>query len=209
MTVYPFFENIDNKTFLIAGGGEVARGKVERLLQFTSKIIVVAQTTSIRSVRVLRRTLTPENLDEILPMGDYVIAATDDPSLNEEIARCCQKHRIPVNVVDCPRLCSFLFPGVIKRGDLTIGISTGGTSPAYARELRMAIEKTLPPHIGGILERMGRLRAAVPKQVASQKDRKVCYEQILALLLETDNQASPEDVQRIIDRFVQSPGTDA
>lgn len=203
MTVYPLFENIDHKTFLIAGGGEVAQRKVDRLLSFTSKIIVVAEETSIRSVRVLRRKLTPDNLGEFLPMGDYVIAATDDAALNEQIAHFCQENRIPVNVVDCPSLCSFIFPSVIKRGDLTIGISTGGTSPAYARELRMAIEKTLPPHIGGILERMGKLRPAVPKEIRSQKDRKACYEEILSLLLETDNAADDAEVQAVIDRYAK------
>lgn len=201
MTVYPVFENIDGKTFLIVGGGEVARRKVQRLLQFTSNIIVVASETDIRSVRVVRRPLTMTDLNDTLPLGDYVIAATDDSVLNSEIAAYCRTHRIPVNVVDCPKECTFIFPSVIKRGDLTIGISTNGTSPAYARELRMAIEKTLPPRIGSILERMGQLRTVVPETIHSQKDRKDCYEEILDLLLKTDNEASGEDVRTIIENY--------
>lgn len=197
MTVFPLFENIDRKTFLIVGGGAVAKRKVERLLAFTSRIIVIAEETDITGVKVLRRKLALADLE----LGDFVIAATNDRETNRAIAGYCSEHRIPVNVVDDPELCSFIFPSVVKRGDLTIGISTGGTSPAYAQLLRKTLEHELPSHIGGILERMGALRSVVPAQVPEQDRRARCYREILSQLLLDNNATTDKEIDDIIYRW--------
>ena len=70
----------------------------------------------------------------------------------EEIASLCGQYRIPVNVVDVPRLCSFYFPGLITKGDLTVSISTGGTCPAAAACLRERIENAIPDGTEDVLE---------------------------------------------------------
>ncbi|MEE3420987.1 MAG: bifunctional precorrin-2 dehydrogenase/sirohydrochlorin ferrochelatase [Lachnospiraceae bacterium] len=197
MTVFPLFENIDRKTFLIVGGGNVARRKVERLLQFTNRIVVIAEETDISGVKVIRRPFALTDLDR----GDFVIAATDDRELNQQIAGYCNEHRIPVNVVDDPELCSFIFPSVVKRGDLAIGISTGGTSPAYSQLLRKTLERNLPSQIGGILERMGKLRSVVPQQVPEQERRARCYKEILSELLLSNNATSDKEIDAIIYRW--------
>lgn len=197
MTVFPLFENIDRKTFLIVGGGAVAKRKVERLSAFTNRIIVIAEETDITGVRVLRRKLALPDLD----MGDFVVAATNDQETNRAIADYCNEHRIPVNVVDDPKLCSFIFPSVVKRGDLTIGISTGGTSPAYAQLLRKTLEHELPSQIGGILERMGALRSVVPAKVPEQDRRARCYREILSQLLLDNNATTDKEINDIIYRW--------
>lgn len=202
MTVFPLFENIDQRTFVIVGGGDVARRKVERLLSFTNRITVIAEETDLtpaNGVRILRKKLAMQDLDQ----ADFVIAATSDRALNREIAGYCSANRIPVNVVDDPALCTFIFPSIIKRGDLTIGISTGGASPAYARMLRKSIEDMLPEHIGSILETMGRLRRTVPKTVHRQADRSACYREILALLLASDGDVSAEAIEEIIRKWAE------
>lgn len=197
MTVFPLFENIDHKTFLIIGGGNVARRKVEKLMAFTNRIVVIAGETEITGVKVIRRDFAMSDL----AMGDFVIAATDEREKNRQIADYCREHRIPVNVVDDPELCSFIFPSVVKRGDLTIGISTGGTSPAYAQLLRKTLERNLPSQIGGILERMGRLRAVVPEQIPEQERRAGCYREILSELLVSNNATSDKEIEDIIYRW--------
>ncbi|MDO4615143.1 MAG: bifunctional precorrin-2 dehydrogenase/sirohydrochlorin ferrochelatase [Lachnospiraceae bacterium] len=197
MTVFPLFENIDNKVFLIVGGGMTAKRKVQKLLTFTSRIIVIAEETDISNVRVLRKKV---DLEDLL-LGDFVIAATDDRARNREIAEFCKINRIPVNVVDDPELCSFIFPSVIKRGDLSVGISTGGASPLYSSHLRKEIEDLLPDHIGGILERMSALRKAVPSRIKDQKDRAECYGKILTALLASDNAADDTEIEAIISSY--------
>lgn len=197
MTVFPLFENIDGKTFLIIGGGNTAARKVGRLLQFTNRIIVVAEETDITGVKVIRRPFEESDLER----ADFVIAATDDRALNRRIAAACREHRIPINVVDDPELCSFIFPSVVKRGDLTVGISTSGTSPAYASLLRRTLEKNLPDHIGGILERMGALRRTVPALIPDQKRRAQCYKAVLSELLVRDNNVSDEEINEIVETY--------
>lgn len=199
MTVYPLFENIDGRTFLIIGGGKVAAGKVRRLLQFTNRIVVVAEETEITGVKVLRKTYEPSDLER----GDYVIVATSNRALNREIAAECRAQRIPVNVVDDPELCSFIFPSVIKKGDLTIGISTGGTSPAYAQQLRKEIEDSLPEDIAPILERMARLRKTTPSRIKDGTRRAECYRRILALLL-ADSKAGEDAIEAVIREYEDS-----
>ncbi len=194
MTVFPLFENIDNKVFVIVGGGMTAKRKVQKLKSFTSRILVIAEETDMQDVRVLRKQVEMQDL----LLGDFVIAATDDRAKNREIAEFCSANRIPVNVVDDPELCSFIFPSVIKRGDLSVGISTGGASPLYSRHLREEIEDLLPDHIGGILERMSALRKVVPKRIPDQKARADCYGKILAALLASDNGTEDAEIEEII-----------
>lgn len=200
MTVFPLFENIDQKTFLIVGGGDVAKRKVDRLLRFTNRIIVIAKKTNIKGtggVKVLKKDMQLSDLE----LGDFVIAATDDKAVNRSVAEYCRSHKIPVNVVDNPELCSFIFPSIVKRGDLTIGISTGGTSPAYAQLMRKTLEKNLPDHIGGILERMGKLRKTVPSLVPEQDRRAKCYKEILSELLVRDNQVGDDEINEIVRKW--------
>ena len=64
-----------------------------------------------------------------LPKGHgFVIAATDDREVNRGIAALCRERGIPVNAVDDKEQCTFLFPALVKRGDLTVGVSTAGAS---------------------------------------------------------------------------------
>ena len=142
MSYFPFYTNISNKTFLIIGGGTVALEKVDRLRRFTDSIIVIAPLTEIKGmevktpirgadrVQILRR----EYREEDLPLGDYVVAATGIREVDRRVAEDCRRRKIPVNIVDDQAYCDFIFPGIVKRGPLTVAISTSGTSPAYPGE---------------------------------------------------------------------------
>ena len=74
------------------------------------------------------------------------------------LSRRCQARAIPVNVVDEPRLCSFLMPAVVHRGPVTVAISTGGRSPLLAMLLRQAIDAFLPHRLGDLAEQGRRAR---------------------------------------------------
>jgi siroheme synthase-like protein len=87
-----------------------------------------------------------------------VIAATSNRKFNERVARLSRRKRIWVNVVDDPELCDFTVPAVVERGPLQIAISTGGTSPLFARRLREELEKVIHPSTGRMLEKIGKIR---------------------------------------------------
>lgn len=194
MTLFPFYEDIENKTFLVIGGGEVAKEKIGRLRLFTDKLIVVAKETDIRDADVRQKAFE----DSDLALGDICIVATSDRQLNSHIAELCKKQGIPVNVVDDRSLCSFIFPSIVKRGALTVSITTSGKSPAYARRLRREIEAALPEHIEDILERMEMLRKIVPEYIIEQRPRGNMYKQILEKLLETENRVTDEELLEMI-----------
>lgn len=167
MTLFPFFENIEDKTFLVIGGGKVAKGKINRLKQFTDNIIIISDITDITGFKVIEKQFEENDLT----LGDYVISASNDRELNKRISLLCQERGIPVNVVDDPELCTFVFPSLIKRGDLTVGICTGGKSPAVSKYIRKEIENILPENIESIIDEMGALRERLKAEIPNQKDR--------------------------------------
>lgn len=206
MKVFPFFENIEGKEFLIVGGGRVAAEKVMRLIPFADDIHVVGTWVSdeIRQmadgraqIRVEERPFAEEDLDG----ADYCIAATDVYEVNRGIHDLCMQRKIPVNVVDTMELCEFIFPSLIKRGDLTVAISTAGKSPAMARFVKKQVESVLPDEIEGMLERLGALRQVLPSRISEQKKRGRAYKEIMELLLETGNTASDEAVYAVIETY--------
>ena len=189
MKLFPFFQDIEGKTFLVVGGGAVAAEKVQRLQAFTDRIVVIAERSEISGVTVLRRPFAEADLS----LADYCICATDNAELNARIAGLCAERGIPVNVADDPALCSFVFPALVRRGDLVIGITTGGKSPAYASLLREQIETMLPEHVETVLERLGGMRRSLRRRVPEQAKRRRICRLLLKTLLETRGEA-PEEV---------------
>lgn len=177
MTLFPFFENIENKIFLVVGGGKVAKGKINRLKQFTDNIIVIANESDIDDY--IQKDFEESDLD----LADYVIGASNDRELNKRISLLCQERGIPVNVVDDPALCTFIFPSLIKRGDLTVGICTGGKSPAVSKYIRKEIENILPENIESIIDEMGALRERLKAEVPNQQERsKILKSKLIELM---------------------------
>lgn len=197
MTLFPFFMDVSDKTFLIVGGGAVAKEKIASLRRFDVGLVVVAEETDIQDVPVVRKSFEPADLDG----ADFVIGATANRELNRQIAECCKERGLPVNIVDDAELCTFFMPSMVKRGDLTVAISTNGTSPAYARQVREQVEQEIPENIGDILVRMGELRKIVPERVAEQGKRKKLYQEILAELIARDNGFLDEEVEAIIRKY--------
>ncbi len=141
MAYFPFYIELRGKRGVIIGGGSIARRKIEKLLPFGSSLIVIAPEIDDEiltlPVMVVRRRFLESDLDGAF----FVIAATDDSRLNARIADLCHTRAILCNVVDDPAHCSFIFPALVKTDEATVGISTNGTCPGFARLLRERIEK--------------------------------------------------------------------
>lgn len=175
MPFFPFFKDITNMKVLIVGGGNVAFRKAEKLDAYDPEITVVAPvcTYGFRNleVKIIDRKFRDSDITRDL---GFVIAATDDETLNRRIAMLCSDRDIPVNVVDEPELCTFLFPALVNRGDLSVGISTSGASPAASAWLRKEVEKILPPDMEDILMKMKKERSLLKEQTEDQKIRSIC-----------------------------------
>lgn len=214
MQLFPFFQDITDKKFVVIGSGRVASEKIERLKMFTDNIEIVSSVSAKPQpdspnpdhyqTQESGQGFRQKSAVEALSGADYCICATDDRDLNRCIAEECSKRGIFVNVVDDPELCTFVFPALVKKGDLVIGISTQGTSPAYAGDLRRQIEADLPDNIEEILDRMGNIRKWLPDNVPNQKDRKQVYRVVLAALLESDGEITDSEIDNIVKQCISA-----
>ncbi|MBI5847047.1 MAG: bifunctional precorrin-2 dehydrogenase/sirohydrochlorin ferrochelatase [Nitrospirae bacterium] len=169
---YPAFLNLNGKKAVVVGGGAIAERKTLSLLKAGAAVTVVSPVLTPR----LNNEKTKKSITHITRCyrkGDLrgsilVVAATDDPSVNRQVAADAPAL---VNVVDVPTECSFVVPSVIKRGPLTIAISTGGVSPAFSKTMRQELEKIYGPEIGRYLNFVADIRKKALAGISDKKKR--------------------------------------
>ena len=143
---YPVFLDLKGRACVIVGGGEIAERKIAGLLECGAVITMVSPrvTPGIRAhadagdIRWEAR----EYADGDLKGAFLAIASTDDEDVNKAVHEEASREGIVLNVVDRTALCSFIAPAVVRRGEVTVALSTGGASPALARKLRETLEKS-------------------------------------------------------------------
>jgi len=179
----PIFFKTDRQPCLVVGGGEVALRKVKQLLRVNADVHVEAPDLH-EQLRELAQagkiTCHPTTFSEDL-LTNYVlvIAATDDAEINKNISKIAKNHKIPVNVVDNPELCSFIMPSIIDRDPVQIAVSTGGASPVLARLLRARLETMIPAAYGHLASLMQDFRARVKQRFPDARRRRRFWEQVL------------------------------
>jgi len=167
MAYFPAFLKLDNKKILIVGGGNIAYEKLEHLLDFTKDLHVIAEEYCDKMLQRIKS----ENLEyekRGYKEGDIkdfaiVIVAVDSIELQAEIFQESKKYNCLCNAVDSVNYCDFIFPSYIKKGDLTIAVSTSGASPAMAKHLRQYLQNMIPSTIVEFLQEMKALRKSLPK----------------------------------------------
>jgi precorrin-2 dehydrogenase len=156
------FLDLRGRRCLVVGGGEIGERKARALLQCGARVTVVspAVTRGLAALaavgRVVDRRRTFRRSD--LRGCALVVAATGDPSVDAAVAALGRRARVLVNVVDRPELCDFILPSVLQRGELQIAVSTGGRSPALAREIRRRLEALFGPEYAELIARTGEAR---------------------------------------------------
>jgi precorrin-2 dehydrogenase/sirohydrochlorin ferrochelatase len=177
MKTYPIFARLTGKPCLVVGGGAVGERKVRDLKEAGARVTVVsrgltpglAEMAGQGEIRHLQGDFHPTHLEGMA----LVFGATDDPAVNGEVSAAAQARGLWVNIADAPELCTFIVPAQVRRGDLTLAISTGGASPALARKLRQELEQHFGPEYGPYLtllravrERLLALRRGHPDNAA-------------------------------------------
>ncbi len=158
MNSFPFMKVIEGRNCLLVGGGNVALRKAEKLIPFGPVLTVCADSLRKEFLKLPVKVLRCGYDNSLLNDMEFVVAATDDRMVNAQIAKDCRERGIAVNSVDDPSNCDFFFPALICRGDVTIGISTGGASPALAAVVREYLESVLPADLSDISKECARLR---------------------------------------------------
>jgi len=172
---YPLFFDIREKLCLVVGGGKVAVRKVKDLLGAGATVRVVAPKISTPLTRLAAKGKI-ELVEREYLMGDLknaalVFAVTNDERVNMHISRDAKKRNLPVNVADNPNLCSFIVPAQIKKGPVTVAISTGGAAPGMAARLKKDIEVVLSYETIRYITVVARFRNMLMKRISSRSAR--------------------------------------
>lgn len=228
MAYFPIYVNLEQKRILIVGGGRVALRKVKALLEYGPYILVVApkiiqelyqmeesgkeeaetgkQTDYKTAKAAYQRQLTLERRKfekEDLKAADIVIAATDSPAENSRIYKLCKQDGKPVNVVDVPAQCDFIFPAIIKKKDLVVSVSTGGKSPMFAAKLKRELENRIPDYYGELVETLGIWRNRILTEVSDVKRRKRIFEALIEKGKKQDGKLSEKEIECVIKKEVR------
>ena len=152
MALFPLFVELAGRRCLVVGGGGVAERKVESLLAAGARVTVVSPTLT-PTLAALATTRRVAHVARHFAPGDLrgaalAFAATDDGAVNGAVAREGRRRGIWVNAADDPVHCDAILPALVRRGPVTVAISTGGASPAMARATRERIDAALPPAYG-------------------------------------------------------------
>lgn len=175
---------IEGKHFLVIGGGKVASRKLDLLVVRGADTTLIAPGIDERIkalekqslVKVIDKQYDSSDLDQ----ADYVIAATDDKDLNHQIYEECQIRNIPINVVDDPKHCDFIFPSILRRGPVTFTVSTGGGSPFLSAFLRQIMENAFGEEWEFIAKLAEKYRKYVMEKFKGRDDIKAdCYKRFL------------------------------
>ena len=131
---FPMFIDLFEKNVVVIGGGTIASRRVNTLVNFTEKMVIVSPKLT-------------ENLQKLYQQGkigwkqsEYQIEQikTDCKKLEKEMGR-----QILVSVIDDRELCDFYFPSIVETEDVVIGINSGGKSPSLTKQIRKEVEEVL------------------------------------------------------------------
>jgi siroheme synthase-like protein len=156
MRYYPIYLNLTDKLSIIVGGGTIAEGKVTSLLEADAKVVIIAPevTPAVRELAESGRVTWEQRAyrDGDLEGAAIAISATDDPEVNHRVWDEANRRGILINVVDDVPYCNFIAPAIVRRGDITIAISTNGKMPALAAHMRREMDKSFGDEYLQLLE---------------------------------------------------------
>ena len=185
MKYYPVNLDIKNKKCLVIGGGSVSSRKVETLLECGAALTVVspAVTKKIQKladngfIKLKKRPYKTSDIDEKVFL---VIGATDNDELNKQIHKDAEQFNLLCNIADRPKVCNFILPAIVHRGDLVIAVSTSGKSPAFAKKLRQRLEKEYGDEYAKFLQLMGAIRKKLLSCEHEPEAHKHLFEQLIS-----------------------------
>ncbi|MDF1614262.1 precorrin-2 dehydrogenase/sirohydrochlorin ferrochelatase family protein [Desulfurivibrio dismutans] len=184
MGFFPVCLQLEQRPCIVVGGGEVARRKVEGLLACGAAVKVVspqlqgdlARRQAAGEIDWLAR----EYREGDLAGAFLVIAATDDQDVQARVHAEAERDNLLLNVADVPKWCNLILPAVVRRGEMTIAISTGGASPALAGKLRRELEECFGFEYEALLCLLAALRPLVLARGGDHRENKKLFKALVA-----------------------------
>lgn len=207
--LYPIFVELAGRPCLVVGGGPVAAGRAAKLAEHGAHVRLVSpEVTPELSEMVASGTIAEHRARPYRP-GDLdgcllVIAATDRGDVNAEVRRDAEALGVLCNVVDGPPHGDFAVPSTVRRGDLTIAVSTGGASPAVARRVAADLAATLGPEWGALTALLRETRDELKRRHPDMPGRREAVGRLMAsdvlrLLADGDEAGARALARRVLD----------
>ena len=203
MNVYPIFLTaLQSRRCLVIGGDNEAERKVEGLLAANASVTVISETltdnmtlwANQHRIAWLPRTWQPGDLEGVW----LAIATTRDCALATRLKDEAEQHGVLLNVTDDVPHSNFVAGSVMRRGSLTIAVSTSGCSPALAARIRQQMEQRFGPEYADFLELLGELRQPVSARYPSFEARKLLWTQLLdSDMLDLLRKGQPDQARRL------------
>lgn len=165
MPLFPAFLDISQGIVLVVGEGHEADSKAGKMTPFCRAVVRCPYPPRYEAVPAL-----------------VILAEKDHPD-NELWAAHFRGLGVTVNVADRPELCDFIFPSLIVRGDVSLGLATNGKAPALSALLRRRIEEALPEDLEAITAAAAELTAELRKTIPDPHARGEAIRQRLRELL--------------------------
>ena len=187
MADFPLFINMEGRKVIVIGGGAVALRKIRILKEYGADIQVISSKI-LDDLKLLADNKNlgwfSENMAEYklacLNEAFRVICASDNEAVNQMAAAHCRKHDILVDCANPGEVSDCVFPSVVRRGNVVIGISTSGGVPALTRHLREKIEALIPEWYGELEIKLRQKRRELKMSGLSQPDRRKYLRQWIA-----------------------------
>ena len=185
---YPINLDVEGKVCIVIGGGHVAYRKVNGLINAKAKIILIAPNICDELKQLINDNKIEWRQDTYsngcLPEGLLLIAATNDVKVNEMAAvEATNKHML-VNIVnkidDNVYNNNFTIPSIIRRGKLTLTISTEGNSPALSKMIRLYLENQINDNFAKWLERLLKIRDEVKIKIKDANERESFWRNVMS-----------------------------
>ena len=203
---YPVYLDLRGKPCVVIGGGEIGERKVESLVESSAEVTLISPDVTRRLQELAqagRIAWHPRRYRQGDLKGAFLaIAATDVRDVNQAIAAEAQEEKVVLNVVDDAPLCSFIAPSIVKRGDVTLAISTGGSSPALARKLKESIQDSDLLRYADLADVLSKARSLV-KQQRMVVDADRWQEGITECLIDLVNSGRSEEALDELMSFLQ------
>jgi siroheme synthase-like protein len=159
---YPIVLDLTGVPVLVVGGGQIAARKASGLLEAGARLTVVAPVVGSDLAAAAAMVHERQYLSADIIGHQLVLTATDDPTVNAQVAIDARQAGVWVNSADDPENCSFILPALARRGPVVVAVGTDGSSPALARHLRDRIAaEVLTPNVEAAALELARQRAAL------------------------------------------------
>lgn len=171
----PISLNCNNKICCVVGGGSIAERKVKGLIGSGACITVISPNIT-PDLQVLADHKQLHWVNRVYREGDLqgaflVYATTNQREVNNAVAHEARQRGILVNMVDRSEETDFITPGILRRGRLTISVSTAGAGPVVTTDITSALETLFGSEYEPYLDFMYEMRQIIKRTVSSPQQR--------------------------------------